>query len=205
MVRIKVFVEGGGDSGALRSKCRMGFREFFKKAGLDGKALSIRSCGGRKAAYDKFCTAIANGQSDELPILLVDSEDPVPSGKKSWTFLKDRDADRWPKPKGASDNQAHLMVQCMEAWFMADKDVLAVYYKKDFRANALPARKDIEEIPKPDIYERLKKATKDTSKKEYSKGAHSFDILALIDPQKVMEHSPHARKLIDTLNEISER
>ena len=49
------------------------------------------------------------------------------------------------------------MVQCMEAWFLADKDSLAAYYGNNFKQNALPARPDIENIAKDDHIERPKK------------------------------------------------
>ena len=92
------------------------------------------------------------------------------------------------------------MVQCMEAWFLADKDCLATYYGNDFNQNALPARLDIEKIPKNDVLNGLKNATRSgVSKGEYEKGQHSFDILALIDPDKVIAASPYAKRLVDTL------
>jgi hypothetical protein len=47
----------------------------------------------------------------------------------------------------------------------------------------------------------MKQATKDCQKGEYSKGQHSFQILALIDPAKVRAASPkHAGRLLDVLD-----
>ena len=37
LVNIKVFVEGGGETKALRTKCREGFSKFFSKAGMEGR------------------------------------------------------------------------------------------------------------------------------------------------------------------------
>lgn len=54
---VKVYVEGGGDSSALKRKCREGFREFFRKIGLQGRMPRIVACGPRNNAYDDFCTA----------------------------------------------------------------------------------------------------------------------------------------------------
>lgn len=48
--------------------------ESFEKAGLSGKMPSISACGGRRSAYEDYCTAIKNG---EAAVLLVDSEAPV--------------------------------------------------------------------------------------------------------------------------------
>ena len=92
------------------------------------------------------------------------------------------------------------MVQCMEAWFLADKDRLVAYYGNGFNQNALPARQDIENIAKNDVLNGLKNATRSgVSKGEYGKGQHSFDILAQIDPDKVVAASPHAKRLVNTL------
>ena len=97
------------------------------------------------------------------------------------------------------------MVQCMETWFIADKDTLVSFYGQHFRESALPVRNEIEEIPKQDLLDGLKNATGQTQKGKYWKGGHSFDILAKINPQKVTEGSPHAKRLIDTLRALLDR
>lgn len=98
------------------------------------------------------------------------------------------------------------MVQAMEAWFHADKEALAEYYRQGFRAAALGQRRDIENIPKADLYAGLENATKDCQKGAYSKGGHSFEILALIDPAKVTASSPgHAGRLLDALDRLCTR
>ena len=91
------------------------------------------------------------------------------------------------------------MVQCMEAWFLADRDTLAQFFGDGFNANPLPNRPDVENIPKSDLYDALKGATQASSKGKYGKGPHSFDLLAKLNPQKVVDASPHARRLVDTL------
>ena len=92
------------------------------------------------------------------------------------------------------------MVQCMEAWFVADRQSLGVYFGQDFKAAALPAQ-DVEAIAKDDLERKLKQATRSCSKGKgtYRKGRHSFELLGCLDPSKVMESSPHARWLIDAL------
>jgi len=71
---MKIYVEGGGNSRALRIECRRGFSSFLKKAGFDGKMPGIVACGARNSAYDHFCTAAEKGHE---AILLVDSENSV--------------------------------------------------------------------------------------------------------------------------------
>ena len=194
-MNIKVFVEGGGETNLLRSKCREGFRKFFSKAGLEGRMPRIVASGSRQDAFDDFRAAVRRAKKDDFIVLLVDSEGPVATG--SWQHLKARDS--WNQPSGTTDDQVHLMVQCMEAWFLADKDCLIAYYGNGFKQNALPPRQDIENIAKNDVLNGLKNATASVSKGEYGKGQHSFDILAQIDPDKVVEASPYAKRLVNTL------
>ena len=192
---VKVYVEGGGDRQELRTKCRQGFSTFFRKTELDGRMPRIIACGDRQKTYDKFCTALANSTDDDFIVLLVDSEGPVMSDP--WLHLQERD--RWGKPAGATDDNAHLMVQCMEAWFLADKDALAHFFGAEFNRNALPQRVEVENIPKDDLENGLKAATRQCGKGAYHKGNHSFAILAQLAPGKVIDASPHAERLVSTL------
>jgi hypothetical protein len=91
------------------------------------------------------------------------------------------------------------MVQAMEAWFHADKDALGEYYGQGFRLAGLSQRPDVENIPKADLFAGLQRATKDCKKGEYSKGEHSFQILAQIDPAKVRAASPFADRFLRVL------
>ena len=93
------------------------------------------------------------------------------------------------------------MVQCMEAWFLADKDCLTAFFGQGFNRNLLPAMREIEEVTKNDVLVGLRNATRQSRKGEYGKGRHSFDILERINPAKVLAVSPHAKCLIDTLRE----
>jgi len=155
-------------------------------------------CGSRDNAYGDFCTALKTADKNDCPILLVDSEAQVNANDSPWQHLKKRD--KWDKPNGAGDGQAHLMVQCMEAWFMADKDCVKKYFGQGFNENLLPKQPKIETIPKVDLLDKLKEATRNSKNKgKYSKGEYSFELLALIDPAKVRKASPHAKRLLDTL------
>jgi hypothetical protein len=201
-VSVKVYVEGGGDHNkALDTECRRGFREFFRKAGMDRRMPRIVSCGGRSSTYKSFRTSHENAGDDDFPILLVDSETEV-SGRDAWEHVRIRDG--WQRPDGATPDQLHLMVQAMEAWFHADKEKVEEYYGRGFRPGALSQRPEIDNIPKADLLAGLKAATRACpTKGEYSKGRHSFEILALIDPAKVRASSPvHAGRLLNVLDRI---
>ena len=200
-MKVKIYVEGGGSGKDLRTRCRSGFSAFFEKASLAGHMPRVIACGSRKTAYDRFCTALGNRRADEFIVLLVDSEDPVAAGNGPWRHLEGRDG--WARPRDATEGQANLMVQCMEAWFLADADALAEYFGRDFNRRALPGTREIEEVDKVDVLEGLRNATRQCKRGTYGKGRHSFDILERISPARVVAVSPHASHLIETLRETA--
>src|SRR5271170_497820 len=124
LVNWHVYVEGGGNHDRTLTECRRGFQLFFKKVVI-GPMPRITACGGRDKAYKRFCGNLSGA------LLLVDSEGPIGS-ERVWDYLKTRDG--WEKPAGATEDQAHLMVQIMESWFLADKDTVTKYYGSGFRA-----------------------------------------------------------------------
>ena len=203
MVKVKVYVEGAARHSDLdRSLCREAFSKFFAAAGLEGKRPRTVPCGGRKQAYDAFVTAVKNAKADELPILLVDSEIAVPPGMTVWQHLKARLGDNWDKPESASDEQAFLMVQVMETWFVADRETLRSFFGQHFREQAIPAWPDLEQVPKADIYAALGLATAACGKKKYAKGRLSFDLLSRISPGKVEVESPYAKAFLDRMRNL---
>lgn len=198
MVSVRIYVEGGGDQRELKTKCRKAFSAFFDKR-LAGRMPRVVASGSRQNAYDNFCAAWTNAEHGDFIVLLVDSEEPVAETSGSWRHLENRD--KWRKPDGATDDHAHMMVQCMEAWFLADKDCLVTFFGPGFNEKALPSRFSIEEIPKKDIEDGLKRATRHCDRKgAYHKGNHSFELLGALNPEKVFAASPQAKRLIDILH-----
>jgi hypothetical protein len=207
---VKIYVEGGGDAAALKTACREGFSKFLSKAGLAGRMPRVVACGSRADAFDSFRTAVRGG---EVAMLLVDSEAPVIATAQPgdaarqeerekwlpWTHLQQGDC--WQKPDGTEDWQCHLMVQCMEAWLLADRDVLKQFFGQGFKENALPpASIQLERVGKKKIYDDFAAATRACkTKSAYGKGEHSFKLLALIDPAKVLGASPWAKRFIEAL------
>ena len=95
------------------------------------------------------------------------------------------------------------MVQCMEAWFLADRETLRAFFGPGLNLNALPATENpLEMMAKERNYETLAKATRNcTPKAQYSKGEHSFKLLRLIAPDKVTAASAWAKRFVDTLRQ----
>jgi hypothetical protein len=87
----------------------------------------------------------------------------------------------------------------MEAWFLADRTALAGYFGQGFRESALPGSPQVESIPKAEVLEGLHRAARDTTKAGYSKGRHSFQVLARLDPNLVENAAPSARRFLAAL------
>lgn len=202
---VTIYVEGGGVGDPSLTKCRQGFGKFFERL-LPGKdRVKVVACGGRSDTFKDFALAHESRKPDDYPILLVDSEGPVETHGSPWDHLRAKD--KWEKPETTEDDQAHLMVQCMEAWFMADREAVVEHFDKGLKTDDLPApvNGDIERISQAKINAALGKAARKvgkargTKKQRYDKVHDGFSLLAVIDPKKVCGASEHARRLRETL------
>lgn len=191
---VRIYVEGGFE-GSTKSNCRKAFSTFLAKV-IRPESFKVIASGSRTQAFQDFCSALRQ-RPGEYNILLVDSETAVT--KRPWQHLREREGDNWPHPEGATDEQAHLMVQVMEAWFLADQDTLATFYRQGFLKNSLPRQKNIEKLDKRRVFESLSHASKDTQKGSYHKTRHGFELLELIDPTLVRAASGHADQLFVVL------
>lgn len=188
MVKVKLYIEGGGDTKSLHIECRRGFRKLFENAGFQGRMPSTNPCGGRGSAFDDFKTALDTASEDEYPILLVDSEAPVT--EPAWKHLQGSDG--WAKPSGATDDQVQLMVQCMETWCVADRGALRRFFGQYLQESALPAPNDLEGQAKAEVQQALEHATRECGRdREYKKGKRSFRLIAELDPRVLEENLPH--------------
>ena len=195
---VRIYVEGGGDQRRTLDACRLGFAQLFSKICRAGNRPKVIPAGGRRAAFDDFCTALKTHPNDFV-MLLVDSEGPVHAGTTPWSHLKNRPEDGWIRPPDVQDSQAHLMVQCMEAWFLADREETAVYFGDGFLTSSLPGQPDVELVSKRDLLSALEHAVAATQKAEYRKTRDAFALLARIDPQKIRTASKHAERLFALL------
>lgn len=200
-MKVKIYVEGGGDSKALRIRCREGFHKLLERAGFAGRMPAITSCGGRLSAFDDFRTAVGCSAAGTYPLLLVDSESGV--SKEPWDHLKDQD--NWDKPDDAEDDQAHLMVQCMETWIAADQEAVKNFFGQYLLEKALPPTDDLENRSKDDVQTALKNATKNCGRdRMYEKGKRSFELLGQLDPEK-LKVLPYFSRLCNVLDEKLDR
>lgn len=200
---IAIYIEGGGNTASTKSLLREGFSEFLREirdiARKKRMGWRLIPCGGRSQTYAAFQDAIVK-EPDVLNMLLVDSEEPVEMGVSPWTHLKKRREDGW-NPGGVADENCHLMVACMEAWFLADPEGLKQYYGGNLDAARLPPPNRAESRTKADILEVLEKATKPTAAKAYHKIRDGAKLLKKINAGEVQKHCQWCVRLFTGLGQ----
>lgn len=155
----KIYVEGGGAGELLDTLFRQGWSDFFRASGLTGRMPRVVRGQGRLRTFDLFVNSVSSASAGELPMLLVDSEKAVAPAHTVWQHLKLKSRDNWDKPNGAADDQAFLMVQVMESWFLADRALLRSYFGPALRVAHLKAWPALEQVSKPDVMNALEQAT----------------------------------------------
>lgn len=116
-----------------------------------------------------------------------------------WEHLRQRD--RWEMPSDSCEMDCHLMVQVMESWFLADRETLQAFFGQGFQVGVLPhVSHAVERVSKDTILSTLHAATaKCKTKASYGKGAHSFSLLAQVNPARVTDASPWAKRFVEAL------
>jgi hypothetical protein len=194
--QIKLYVEGGGDCKEQHARCREGFRKLLEKSGFTGRMPRIIAGGGRTATFDQFKTSVRGAGMSDYSILLVDSEEVVAGDQSAWAHLKV--CNDWERPDGVAEDQAQLMVTCMETWIMADRAALRAYFGRSLHEDRLIPIESLEMRHRQLIHEALAEATRHC-KRNYRKGERSFTILAEIDPQMLKRYLPHFLTFIQAL------
>jgi hypothetical protein len=196
---IEIYIEGGGDSKHLWRELRLGFDVLFKTqkmaATAKGLGWKLSLGGGRSETCKDFIQAFQQADKHSLVVLLVDSDSPLPlEDDENDDSAARKNALRQSYPKfewkSIAQENIHLMVQCMEAWIVADPDALASFYGNNFHSNKLPTRRNLEEEPKTSIFDKLDQAVRNTQKGKYKKIEHARKLLAMIDAAKVATRCP---------------
>lgn len=102
----------------------------------------------------------------------------------------------------ADEYSLGLMVQCMETWFLADRDAVIRYFRLPKDGGPLPKHAHPELVPKVRILDSFDKASHQSRRRRYQKGADALALLGLVDPNIVAERCPHARQFFDALRNL---
>lgn len=190
-------MEGGGQGAQTWGPFREGMEAFLGRgtSTTRDEVPVVVSCGGRGDAYRNFKRALQS-HPEALVLLLVDAEGP----------LKDSDPrkhleanDNWECPH--DEASYHLMVQIMEAWFIADAASLSAFVAEGggrLDPNSLPADDNVEQLSKRQVCQAMADAVTQADTK-YGKIIHGAELLGRIDPEVVRKRAPHCDRLFTTL------
>jgi hypothetical protein len=202
---IAIYLEGGGDTTQTLTPFRNAMSSFLKPAVDAARKKRVQwrmiACGGRQQAYEAYKDALKK-EPEVHNILLVDSEDPVAISVSPWEHVKNRIGDQWEKPPQVDDAQLQMMVACMEAWFLADINGLKKHYGGNFDAEKLPKADQAENQTKAKINDALKKATQNTTAKEYRKIRDGVKLLTTIDSAVVRRNCKWCERLFIELEKV---
>jgi hypothetical protein len=174
---LRIYFEGD-------DRLRPGFRSFLSKIAESARRNDWRFAA-PIATYGRPVQAFRialQTHSSAWNVLLLDWEDPNESEIRK-RQLGDCDPD-----------SVFWMVQIMESWFLADLDALKMVFK-GLNEAAVRGNPNVEEIPKEDVLERLKKAANG----EYHKVKHGTKLLGLIDPAKVRKAAPNCDRMFNRI------
>ena len=177
---MRVYLEGGRH---LRNPMKTFLRNAVTNIHHRNIELDVEPCGSRD-------DAIRRCARDAGSILLIDSEGEI----------LQRLMDRVRARIGSTDH-AFFMVQLMEAWFLADRQALAAHYGRGFAAGSLPANPNVEDIPKTDVEDGLRNATRRSGKGIYNKGEHARTLLGMLSPAAVYDACPNFAILVNHLRD----
>lgn len=199
----RLYIEGGGDSKAMRRRCGRAFRELLEKAGFVDCLPRLVARGSRNEVFDAFKTAHAQATDDQFIAMLIDSEDPAPVPtdplkQKTWDHLWGRD--KWSRPEGTTDLQVLFMTTCMEAWISADRGTLREYYGHKLIESRLPSIADLESHNRHELKNKLVRATEQCAN-TYEKGNRSFELLAKLRPEALKTLLPSFRRTMAILEQ----
>ena len=192
----RIFIEGGGDSAQLRSRCREAFGKLLRKCGFD-RMPRVYAVGSRESAFDRFKTAHGDPMSAEYVAMLVDSETPVNDINRTWDHLRTPQSAGWTRPEGATDDQVLFMTTSMETWIATDREAVRKRFPRNFNDRPLPDLNGIEQRNRDNVFIALRRATNNG----YSKTKVSFELLGSLDPDTLQQHLPSFRRARRILNE----
>lgn len=154
--------------------------------------------GGSRAETIKGFLWACKSRKPGLNVLLVDSEGPVTDTAKAIQCLRSRSY--WDRDVAFDNDQVNLMVQAMEAWFVADPRALVKHFGKDFNNNALPKPQSVESKSPRDLTAAIGKGLRNCDRRTYHKADDGMKLLELINHNEVGRNCQHFQRPMDCLD-----
>ena len=173
VTKLRVYFEGD-------DRLRPGFRQFLSEIAevARSKRCYFDLIATEGTPVQDFQTALKS-HPNAWNVLLLDREDPQEFERRKKAL------------EGCDPNSIFWMLQIMESWFLADVDALKALF-----GGSLPkGNPNVEEIPKADVLERLKKAANG----EFHKVKHGTTLLELIDPAKVRKAARNCDRMFSVM------
>ena len=189
---IRLYIEGD-------SELRPGFIHFFgrqiKQAGEMGIRFEVRLTGSTEKTLGAFL--IANHENpDDLNVCLIDSD--RSEDGTLWQELLQHKAQhpRWRRLRKPDREQAHWMIQAMEAWFLADREALRRHFGSRLRERQIP-NSNAEEVSNPKRV--LRRASASRPERRYHETRDAPELLRRLNIEKVRQAAPACERLLRTL------
>lgn len=151
--------------------------------------------GGPRAETIRDFLRYCSIEPSSLNVLLIDSEGPVTDTDK---YIRDslRSLSVWDGGVSCSDEQLHLMVQAMEAWFVADPQSLSRRFGQNYSTRHLPSPESAETVSAADLLTAIRRGLPQSRRRRgYDKVSDGVELLRLIDQGVVSRHCGHFRRL----------
>ncbi len=240
---IIIYMEGGhSDDADLtagfeedNTNLRDSIANFIQRALPDciipGYKIRVQVCGGRNQAIKRFADGVEKQVTDEqrqgraanvVRVLVVDSEGAVGKGRDGKAHLNRQTGALL--GQNVKESRVFLMVQCMEAWFLADADALERFYHRlgyrfdkvvladeILKAKAGDTSPNIEPIPKSKkgiVHNGVRVGnipafiiSKAIQGRDYRK-SDGFRLFGFIDPDKAIAGSPHCEDFVNAMRTL---
>lgn len=196
VAEIAIHFEGSSD-------LKPGFHKLFERHRHRAQRQRVRFkliAGGSSAETVKDFLRSCVVWPSSLNILLVDSEAPVVNTLSAIQTL--RNESFWDRNVDCGDGQIQLMVQAMEAWFIADPRALTEHFGHNFNVNALPSPQNAEKTPPNELKVAIRSGLlRGHRRREYDKVSDGAKLLQLIEETTVSQYCPHFKRLMDFLSQ----
>ena len=151
---------------------------------------------GRKLVKDFLRSC--RSQPSNVNVLLVDSEGPIPDTTSAIRSLRAQSI--WDGSVDCDDDQVNLMVQAMEAWFIADPQALINHFGQDFGIKALPSPQNAESVSPSDLTTAIREGLRNSGRRRYDKVTDGMKLLQLVDHVELRRYCRHFQRLMDYLS-----